>query len=56
MSANTEKTNALFFVSSQGIKAQIAFIRNEENIRISFLCCVSSVADNLTKLVLVVLM
>ena len=56
MSANTEKTNTLFFVSSQGIKAQIAFIRNEENIRISFLCCVSSVADDLTKLVLVVLM
>ena len=61
MSANTEKKNALIpLFSSQGIKTQFAFIHNEENIRISLFhslfFVVSSVADDLTKLVLVVLM
>ena len=58
---NTGKGTQLFFVSSPGINVQITYIRNKDNTRISsfhslFLCCVSSVADDLTKHVLVVLM
>ena len=58
---NTGKETHLFFVSSPGINAQITYIRNKDNIRISlfdslFLCCVSSIADDLTKHVLVVFM
>ena len=58
---NTGKGTHFFFVSSPGINAQITYIRNKDNIRISlfdslFLCCVSSIADDLTKHVLVVFM
>ena len=56
---NTGKGTHLFFVSSPGINAEITYIHNKDNIRISlfdslFLCCVSSIADDLTKHVLVV--
>ena len=58
---NTGKGTHLFFVSTPGINAEITYIRNNDNIRISlfdslFLCCVSSVADGLAKHVLVVFM